>query len=97
MIVEGDRESIRDSVKRLVMSKVDESLVEQLHAQDGVMLVKNLETETQVLVRDLHGEKLEKIRSVTSTEPQLTDLTLEDVFEAYTVWAKNSKGSGVKA
>jgi ABC-2 type transport system ATP-binding protein len=84
LLAEGNKETVRRSLKRLICPGTPPTL----SANNGILSVKQTPEECQIVVRNLDDAKLQQLTQSLGTSPQVFEMTLEDVFAEYTLWAK---------
>ncbi len=84
LLIEGNKEVVRRSLKRLICPGTPPVLP----TNDGILSINQTPEECQIVVRDLDDAKLQQLTRSLGTTPQVFEMTLEDVFAEYTAWAK---------
>ena len=87
LVIKGEKDNVRDSLKRVILPGYN-SLIPKDY--DWIISFSKKESELQVIVKDLDNEKLSLLSSQIKEAPQVTSLTLEDVFAEYTGWWKRN-------
>lgn len=86
LIAEGEKDEIRDSLKRLVFAEVDQPYNANTH--DWILSAIQTDRELQIVARDLSKDRLGELSKELGKTPQVVDLSLEDAFAEYTLWGK---------
>ncbi len=84
LLVEGNKDQIRRSLKRLVYP----SSVTLPPMANGILSMKHANGECQLVVRDLDEAHLKKLTQSLGVTPTISEMTLEDVFAEYTACGK---------
>jgi ABC-2 type transport system ATP-binding protein len=88
LIAEGDKDTVRASLSRLIIPGASQQ--SDLNGEQWVLSSRRTDNETQVVVRGLNGEKMELIKKRLGGNPQVVEMSLEDVFAEYTAWGKKT-------
>jgi ABC-2 type transport system ATP-binding protein len=88
LLAEGDKDEIRDSLKRLLFADVDGPYNANSH--DWILSTKQTDRELQIVARDFSDDRKKELTRELGKPPQVVDLSLEDAFAEYTAWGKRS-------
>jgi len=89
LIVEGNKDSVRASLKRVIFP-ASASAPDRGPDMHGVFSARQVGKEWQLVVRDLDEKKLTELKNKMGTVPHTIEMSLEDVFAEYTAWAKKN-------
>ncbi len=84
LLVEGDKDKVRRSLKKLVCP----AAAMPKATNNGILSMKRAGEECELVVRDLDDAHLKELTQSLGVSPTVGEMTLEDVFAEYTTWGK---------